>query len=62
MKKINLETFDDGYILTHNDVDYKYKGKSDDAINMISDKIKELLKKDRDKTIADITNKILKGE
>ncbi len=43
---MEIQEFNDGYCLTHNSKDYLYKGKSEDVINMISEKVKELLKRD----------------
>lgn len=40
---MEIQEFKDGYCITHNGVDYKYKGKSEDVIKMISEKVKELL-------------------
>lgn len=46
---MKIETFKDGYILIDGDKEYKYKGKADYVIDMISDKVKELLVKERKK-------------
>lgn len=43
---MNIKEFTDGYCLTHNGKDYKYQGKSADVINMIAEKVKELMLKD----------------
>lgn len=43
---MEIAEFKDGYCLTHKGVDYKYQGKSESVINMISEKVKELLNKD----------------
>ena len=46
MDTIKISEWFDGYCLTHNGVDYKYQGKSESVIKMISDKIQLLLNKD----------------
>mgnify|MGYP001597198681 CR=1 FL=1 len=43
---MEIQEFFDGYCLTHKGIDYKYNGKSETVINMISEKVKELLSKD----------------
>ncbi len=60
-QNIEISTWSDGYVLTHNNKDYKYKGKSDDTIKMISDKVQELLLKDRNKLIKEASDKIING-
>ena len=61
MGKIKIITFSDGFIITHKGKDYKYRGKDDECIKMISEKIHELLIKDRNKLIKEAKNKIIQG-
>jgi len=53
---MNIKEFNDGYCLTHNNKDYMYSGKSENVINLISLKVKELLLEDR----TNLINKTLR--
>lgn len=56
MESIIITEWTDGYCLTHKGTDYKYQGKSESVINMISEKVATLLKKD----LEELKNKLLK--
>ena len=53
---MELKEFSDGYCLRHKGKDYLYQGKSNSVIDMIAEKVKELLKND----LQLLKNKILK--
>ena len=53
---MELKEFSDGYCLRHKCKDYLYQGKSNSVIDMIAEKVKELLKND----LQLLKNKILK--
>jgi len=57
METIKISEWFDGYCLTHNGIDYKYQGKSESVINMISEKVESLLKKD----LEELKKSILKN-
>ena len=40
---MEIQEFHDGYCITHKGEDYKYQGKSDKIVSMVSEKVKELL-------------------
>ncbi len=53
---MEIEEFSDGYCLTHKTIDYKYQGKSKGVIDMIAQKVKNLLEKD----LEELKSKLLK--
>ena len=53
---MEIQEFIDGYCLTHKGTDYKYQGKSESVINMISEKVKLLLNKD----LEELKKKVLR--
>jgi len=55
---MEIKTFSDGYSLTFGGKDYKYKGKKDYVIQMIADKVQELLILERNKLV----DKLLSGD
>lgn len=40
---MEIQEFHDGYCITYKGEDYKYQGKSERVISMVSEKVKELL-------------------
>lgn len=40
---MKIEEFKDGYCLTYKGKEYLYKGKTEDVVDMISKKVKQLL-------------------